>query len=157
MRISSTSSSFEFNTRAFEEGLKRATQRLKAMTKKVPSYKPPRFGESRPRPKTEADERARHVDYNHNRRDPFLLELYGTQRWKDFRRHVRKTRVLCEWCKEAGRIVLGAHVHHKVDPRDDLTLAFEESNLVLLCKPCHSRHHVIQSRCQKRDQNRQNA
>ncbi|SIO60178.1 HNH endonuclease [Singulisphaera sp. GP187] len=81
---------------------------------------------------------ARHTDYNRNRRDPVLLELYGTSRWKRFRSRIRAERILCERCSTRERPVVGVEVHHKIDPRVNMELAFEETNVELLCKSCHS-------------------
>jgi 5-methylcytosine-specific restriction endonuclease McrA len=82
---------------------------------------------------------SRHRDYNRNRRDPALLDLYGRAPWKRFREWVRRTRVLCERCRAEGRLVEGTEVHHKVDPRDDTSLTYAPENVELLCVSCHSR------------------
>lgn len=99
------------------------------MPKKIPTY----------RPAWMAKPEDRHRDYNRNRRDPLLLELYGSTRWKRFRAMIQAERILCERCSKANRVTAGQEVHHKVSPRLNMDLAFEESNVELLCKSCHSK------------------
>jgi 5-methylcytosine-specific restriction enzyme A len=86
----------------------------------------------------------RHVAYNQTGRDRELLALYGSGPWKRFRESIRRARVLCEDCRAGGRVVVGSHVHHLIDPRDDPSLAFEPSNVRLLCHSCHSTTHAKQ-------------
>lgn len=100
----------------------------------VPQHKPARPG-------GRAGE-TRHADYNRSRRDPVLLDIYSGMPWKKFRAYIKRERVLCEWCKAKGLIVLGEHVHHEIDPRDRPDLTFDEGNVKLVCKPCHSAHHA---------------
>jgi 5-methylcytosine-specific restriction protein A len=93
----------------------------------IPRYKPPWLSGDR------------HRKYNTRGRDPTLLKLYSTARWKRFRALIRAERVLCEDCKAEGRTVLGEHVHHLVDPRDNPDFSLHEINVRLLCQPCHNR------------------
>jgi 5-methylcytosine-specific restriction protein A len=74
-------------------------------------------------------------------RDQTLVKLYSTARWRKFRSYIKADRILCERCKAKGLIVVGDHVHHKIDPRDNTELAFDASNVELLCHGCHSAHH----------------
>ena len=84
----------------------------------------------------------RHTRYNRTGRDPTRLAIYSSARWQKFRRYIRRTRVICARCDEDGRVVLGQHVHHKISPRIRPDLTYEEANVELLCKGCHSRHHA---------------
>ncbi len=102
--------------------------------RRVPTFRPKPVG----RPFT-VD---RHRDYNRNRRDDDLLKLYSAAPWRKFRALIRAERVLCEQCQAAGLTVLGHHVHHKIDPRDNPELTYDPGNVVLLCHGCHSRHHA---------------
>lgn len=97
--------------------------------KRIPTFRPPSLG-----PPVD-----RHRAYNRDGRDPALLLLYSTARWKKFRAWIRRERVLCERCTAEGKVEEGREVHHKVSPRDDLGLAFDPSNVLLYCKSCHSR------------------
>jgi 5-methylcytosine-specific restriction endonuclease McrA len=106
------------------------------MPRRVPAYRPPHL----PAP---AD---RHRDYNRSGRDPALLGLYSTPRWRRFRALIRRERVLCERCRSAGLTVVGALVHHKVDPRVDPERALDPENVELLCSHCHARAHAGQPR-----------
>lgn len=58
--------------------------------------------------------------------------------WKRTREWYRSLHPLCERCRAAGRIVPSAVVHHKVDRRERLDLAYSEDNLEALCEPCHN-------------------
>jgi 5-methylcytosine-specific restriction protein A len=100
------------------------------MPRRVPTYRPPSLGPA---------QTDRHREYNRFGRDPFLLELYSTGRWKKFRAWIRTSRILCERCKAEGRTTAGEQVHHKISPRVDMSLAFEPTNCELLCHACHSR------------------
>jgi len=59
--------------------------------------------------------------------------------WRRCRLAYIKAHPLCELCREAGRIEPAQDVHHKVDRSERPDLAYDESNLQALCKPCHSR------------------
>ena len=62
---------------------------------------------------------------------------YG-RKWKEFRLRFLAEHPLCEDCQEADKITAASEVHHlaKVTDRPDLRL--EWTNLLALCKRCHS-------------------
>jgi 5-methylcytosine-specific restriction endonuclease McrA len=77
-------------------------------------------------------------EYNRHGRDKTLLKLYSTARWQKFRAYIRSLRILCQRCSTNDRHVVGTHVDHIVDPRDNIDLAFDEDNVQLLCLACHN-------------------
>lgn len=64
--------------------------------------------------------------------------LYASSRWLRLRRVVLAKRPLCEACLRAGVTMQANEVNHRVALRDG-GAPFDEANLELLCKPCHSR------------------
>jgi 5-methylcytosine-specific restriction protein A len=103
------------------------------MPARIPYYRPP--GAS-------SDKALRDKEYNKHGRDPRLLKLYSTASWQKFREWIRADRMLCEQCALEGKTVMGQHVHHIVDPRDDESLICDPSNVILLCHSHHSSHHA---------------
>lgn len=51
---------------------------------------------------------------------------------------------LCRTCSDAGRIVEATEVDHAIPHGGDRRLLMDRSNLVSLCKPCHSRKTVAE-------------
>jgi 5-methylcytosine-specific restriction protein A len=101
------------------------------MPSKIPSHRP--FGAPDPA-------RVRR-DYDRTARDRELLKLYSSARWKKFRELIKAERVLCADCQAEGQTTVGQHCHHLVDPRDNPDLAFDETNIVLLCLSHHNSRH----------------
>lgn len=66
-----------------------------------------------------------------------LRRLYASTRWRRRRLEVLADEPLCPDCSTAGRTEPSTEVHHKVKPTDELSF-FDRSNLMGLCKPCHS-------------------
>lgn len=68
--------------------------------------------------------------------------LYNDRRWRGvngLRRQVlREQRYLCAECEKQGRTTIATEVHHLQDHCGNERLMFARSNLVGLCKPCHS-------------------
>jgi 5-methylcytosine-specific restriction protein A len=58
-------------------------------------------------------------------------------RWRRLRLMFLHAHPLCAECAGQGRTVAASEAHHQVAKRDGGSDAF--SNLVALCKPCHSR------------------
>ena len=56
-------------------------------------------------------------------------------RWQKIRAIKRARDPLCEWCKEAGRVVIAELVDHYIPLAAGETHADE--NLVSMCRPCH--------------------
>ena len=59
--------------------------------------------------------------------------------WRRFRKQVLIERPLCEDCHAAGRVKAACEVHHIVKLRTDPSLRLEPSNVMSLCKSCHSK------------------
>ena len=69
-------------------------------------------------------------------RDPTVRRHYG-RAWKRIRDRYISAHPLCEECLKTGRYNPSEEVHHKLPLSQGGTHA--ESNLMALCKPCHSR------------------
>lgn len=75
-------------------------------------------------------------NYNKYERDPASNKRYG-RAWKRIRdRHI-KAHPLCEECKKDGRLMPAEEVHHILPLSKGG--GNESSNLMSLCKSCHSR------------------
>ncbi len=77
--------------------------------------------------------------YEQNCRDPETAKRYGTA-WKIIRKRYIAAHPLCEECLRCGFAVPAEHVHHIIPLADGGTN--DESNLMSLCKSCHSRIHM---------------
>lgn len=78
-------------------------------------------------------------DYSRFGRDPVSKKKYGTA-WKRIRDQYAAAHPFCELCFARGVIVPVEEVHHKHPLRDGGT--HDPSNLISLCKSCHSRIHA---------------
>lgn len=74
--------------------------------------------------------------YNQYQRDPASNKRYGRS-WKRIRDRYIKAHPLCEECDKNGRIKAAEEVHHILPLSKGG--GNETSNLMALCKPCHSR------------------
>ncbi len=77
--------------------------------------------------------------YEKYQRDPETRRWYG-RAWKRIRDRYIKAHPLCEECKRNGKLTPSEEVHHVVPLREGGT--HKESNLMALCKSCHSRIHA---------------
>lgn len=68
-------------------------------------------------------------------RDPATRRRYG-RAWKRIRDRYVAAHPLCEECKKQGKLTPTEEVHHILPLSKGGTHA--ESNLMALCKPCHS-------------------
>lgn len=82
-------------------------------------------------------------EYNQCHRDPDFRQRYGRQ-WVKIRNAYISKHPLCEECEKAGRLVPATEVHHKIPLASGGTNA--EENLQSLCKACHSRHTLNDTR-----------
>jgi len=73
--------------------------------------------------------------YDKYRRDPVHHQRYG-KIWKRIRDGYIKAHPLCAECFKQGRLTAAAEVHHVLPLSRGGTN--EESNLMSLCKACHS-------------------
>ena len=74
--------------------------------------------------------------YNQYERDPLSNKRYGRS-WKRIRDRYIKAHPLCETCLQQDLLTSAAEVHHILPLRHGGTN--DTSNLMSLCKPCHSR------------------
>ena len=73
--------------------------------------------------------------YNKHQRDPASKRRYG-RAWKRIRDRYITAHPLCEQCQRAGKITPAEEVHHILPLSKGGTHV--ESNLMALCKRCHS-------------------
>lgn len=84
-----------------------------------------------------------------------LDQIYNTSRWKRARKTVLiRDHYLCQECKRRGLITQSNTVHHIVPLRDDLSKAFDLSNLETICVPCHNKEHPERSGGHKKERKR---
>lgn len=81
----------------------------------------------------EKQENKRYEKYD---RDPAVRRRYG-RAWKRIRDRYVSQHPLCEECLKRGRLTKTEEVHHILPLSRGGTHA--ESNLMALCKPCHSK------------------
>ena len=74
--------------------------------------------------------------YNQFQRDPASNKRYG-RAWKRVRDRYIKSHPLCEECEKQGKLTAAEEVHHKLPLSKGGSN--EKSNLMALCKSCHSR------------------
>ena len=74
--------------------------------------------------------------YNNFQRDPEHNKRYG-RAWKRIRDRYIKAHPLCEECQKSGRLTPAEEVHHILPLSKGG--GNEASNLMALCKSCHSR------------------
>ncbi|MCM1166430.1 MAG: HNH endonuclease [Lachnospiraceae bacterium] len=91
--------------------------------------------------KTYCTEHGRLVNAQYERygRSPETAARYG-KAWRIIRRRYIAAHPLCEECLRRGLAIPAEHVHHIV-PLADGGIN-DESNLMSLCKSCHSRIHM---------------
>ena len=87
-------------------------------------------------------------------------ELYQGKRWKDCRAYMVQKYPLCQDCLKEGKITATEEVHHLkspfkpgITPEEKERRAYDENNLVCLCRYHHwKRHHpegIIQDKLKK--------
>lgn len=75
------------------------------------------------------------------------MQIYNTARWRELRHAKMMNNPLCEQCLKEGRVTTSNDIHHiqsfmSAEARiDRLSLAFDYSNLMSLCKECHQKMH----------------
>lgn len=81
-------------------------------------------------------------------RDKRYQKLLNSKRWAEVKRQVwQRAGGLCERCKREGLIRAGVDCHHKTPVESAKTeqemerLAYDVSNIELLCIPCHIKTH----------------
>ena len=67
---------------------------------------------------------------------------YQSQDWKKKRQIILKRQnYLCAECKKYGRLCEAVEVHHIKHVDEYPELAFDDANLIALCKACHNKQH----------------
>ena len=59
--------------------------------------------------------------------------MRSTEKWKVFRALIRSKYTCCAICGKIRKL----EIHHIIPVKVDGNLAFEESNVILLCRRCH--------------------
>lgn len=74
--------------------------------------------------------------------------LYQSKRWKELRKKLQIERPLCENCLKKGIIKPMEDCHHRLSPfqkgiteDEKYRRAFDESNIMCLCRDCHIAEH----------------
>lgn len=83
--------------------------------------------------------KAANKQYEKYRRDPQTSSRYG-KAWQLARKKYKAKHPLCEMCLADGKAVPMEQVHHIVPLSQGGT--HDESNLMSLCKSCHSKIHA---------------
>ena len=83
-------------------------------------------------------EHAKLVESGYNRygRSPEMKRRYHGA-WPAIRKRFLTQHPLCEQCRKEGRVTAASEVHHILPLSQGGS--HDESNLMALCKPCHSR------------------
>lgn len=68
-------------------------------------------------------------------------EVYNTSKWRKLRELKLMKQPLCEMCLEEGKVTPALDVHHKIPILTDIDKAFDEDNLMSLCRKCHLKIH----------------
>ena len=80
--------------------------------------------------------------YYKSRKDKEYQAVYNSPRWKKLRaRIVARANGLCEVCIGTGKISYYDDVHHKIPIKEDISKAYDEDNLICLCRSCHIEAH----------------
>ena len=87
----------------------------------------------------EQHEKTQRKKYNKYERRADVNIRYG-RAWRRVRQRYVSAHPLCERCLEQGRMIPVEEVHHKVPLAEGGT--HERSNLISLCKSCHSQIHA---------------
>lgn len=78
-------------------------------------------------------------DYEKYDRDKTAKKRYGRS-WQKIRAKYAASHPYCELCYQKGIMVEAEEIHHKIPLREGGTN--DPSNLIALCKSCHSRIHA---------------
>jgi 5-methylcytosine-specific restriction protein A len=62
--------------------------------------------------------------------------LYKTTQWRTLRKKILMEQINCFWCGISTEVTK-LEVHHRIPPRGNEELFFNENNLVAVCKTCH--------------------
>jgi 5-methylcytosine-specific restriction protein A len=95
------------------------------MPARIPTHKPPCFGQS---------------DRGYEGSTVRLADkrFYAGIRWLNLRAAFLRENPLCVDCRKAGRLTPAEHVHHVLERKARPDLAYEWSNLEAACPSCHN-------------------
>lgn len=68
-------------------------------------------------------------------------DFYQSKQWKQARRQHLLVHPLCEQCLRERRTVPATIVHHKIELKQNFSLALEPSNLESICQEHHNKEH----------------
>lgn len=85
----------------------------------------------------EEQQRRRQQTYNQHR--PEHHAWYRSDDWERVRKRQLAEHPLCQDCEAKGRIVIATEVHHVEKVANDKQKRLDRSNLMSLCKSCHSK------------------
>ncbi|GAA0093042.1 hypothetical protein UT300009_30720 [Paraclostridium bifermentans] len=89
-------------------------------------------------------------DRKDNLKDKEAEKAIKSERWKKVRIRILQRDKTCVLCKKRKRLPFGKlSVHHIVKRTDDLSLAFEPTNLVTVCGSCHEELEKLSPQQQK--------
>ena len=86
-------------------------------------------------------QKAANRQYERYKRNPATRSRYGKS-WRQVRKRYSQQHPLCEMCLAQGKAMPMDHVHHIVPLSQGGSN--EESNLMSLCKSCHSKIHACE-------------
>ncbi len=75
------------------------------------------------------------------------MAIYNTAHWRKLRDYKLRISPLCEMCLKEGRTTAAEEVHHIVSFMETtnqdvrIQLAFDDENLMSVCKVCHQKMH----------------
>ena len=70
------------------------------------------------------------------------MDFYLSAKWKHKRQTImRRDGYMCRECRKYGRVREAVEVHHIKHLEDYPELAYDDSNLVSLCRDCHRKMH----------------
>lgn len=76
--------------------------------------------------------------YNSTKRNNDLATVYNRKAWKMVRMQALvRDDFMCVHCRLRGVDTIATEVDHIIEIQDDVTLAYELSNLQSLCRSCH--------------------
>lgn len=68
--------------------------------------------------------------------------FYNSPKWRHKQKAIlRRDRYQCQLCKRYGRISEASIVHHKLELSEYPELAYDDDNLVSVCRKCHNKLH----------------
>jgi len=86
-----------------------------------------------------------HREYNAHNRDSFSKSFYGSRRWREMARVQLQREPMCAECAKVGRATLARIADH-IHPIRDGGAKFDFANLQSLCRACHNRKTLRDSR-----------